>query len=61
VKYRDQSLYDSQTGWFLPNDSLKHTEHPEAGARRVLKDQAGIDTPALKLAQIESFVGDNAS
>jgi len=61
LKYRDPSLYDNQTGWFLPNDSLKYTEHPEAAARRVLKEQAGIDKASFKLAQIESFVGDNGS
>jgi len=61
LKYRDPSLYDNQSGWFLPNDSLKHMEHPEVGARRVLKEQAGIDKASLKLSQIESFVGDNGS
>jgi len=61
VKYQDPSIYDGQTGWFLPNDSLKHTEHPETGARRALKEQVGIDKASLKLAQIESFVGDNGS
>jgi ADP-ribose pyrophosphatase YjhB (NUDIX family) len=61
LKYRDSSLRDNQTGWFLPNDSLKHTEHPEVGARRVLKEHAGIDNASLKLVQIESFVGDNGS
>jgi ADP-ribose pyrophosphatase YjhB (NUDIX family) len=61
LKYRDPSLYDNQSGWFLPNDSLKHMEHPEVGARRVLKEQAGIDKASLRLSQIESFVGDNGS
>ena len=61
VKYRDPSSFDDQTGWFLPNDSLKHAEHPDVGARRVLKEQLGIDNVSCSLSQIESFVGDNGS
>jgi ADP-ribose pyrophosphatase YjhB (NUDIX family) len=61
LKYRDPSLRDNQTGWFMPNDSLKHAEHPEVGAQRVVKEQTGIDKASFKLAQIESFVGDNGS
>src|SRR2546425_13137827 len=34
---------DNQQGWFLPNDDLHHLEHPEQAARRILKEQAGID------------------
>ncbi len=33
-------------------------EHPEVGARRVLKDQVGIENATLKLVDIESFIGD---
>ncbi len=61
LKYRDPSQYDGQTGWFLPNDSLKHVEHPEEGAKRILREQLGIQNVPLKLVQIESFVGDNGS
>ena len=57
VKYRAGP--DDQEGWFLPNDDLHHLEHPEQAARRILKEQAGIDDATLKLAEIESFVGNN--
>src|SRR6059036_722498 len=40
-------------------DNLHHLEHPEQAARRILKEQAGIDDATLKLAEIESFVGNN--
>ena len=57
VKYRISP--DNQQGWFLPNDGLHHLEHPEQAALRVLKEQAAIDDATLKLAEIESFVGDD--
>jgi ADP-ribose pyrophosphatase YjhB (NUDIX family) len=50
---------DSQQGWFLPNDDLHHLEHPEQAVKRILKEQAGIDDATLKLAEIESFAGNN--
>ncbi len=59
VKYRE--MPDGQQGWFLPNDDLKHVEHPEEGAKRILREQVGIEPSTLKLAQIESFVGNNKS
>jgi len=61
VKYSDSSQYDDQPGWFLPNDELRHVEHPEAGAKRILREQLGIDSAALKLVDVESFIGDNKS
>ena len=51
--------HDGQPGWFLPNDGLRHLEHPEQGARRVLKEHLGIEEATLKLVEIESFVGNN--
>jgi ADP-ribose pyrophosphatase YjhB (NUDIX family) len=59
VKYRVSP--DNQQGWFLPNDDLHHLEHPDQAARRILKEQAGMDdvTLTLKLAEIESFMGNN--
>jgi len=59
VKYRE--MPDSQSGWFLPNDGLRHVEHPEEGAKRILRDQLGIRPSTLKLGQIESFVGNDKS
>jgi ADP-ribose pyrophosphatase YjhB (NUDIX family) len=58
VRYRDVSKYDGQTGWFLPDDFLDHLEHPEDAALRIVREQAGIDAPVLRLADIESFDGD---
>src|SRR6266480_2869622 len=46
---------DSQQGWFLPNDDLHHLEHPEQAARRILKEQAGVDDSTLKLAEMRWF------
>lgn len=57
VRYRDTSGYDGEQGWFLPDDYLHHSEHPEEAARRILKEQAGIVSPELHLGPIESFEG----
>jgi ADP-ribose pyrophosphatase YjhB (NUDIX family) len=57
VKYKVAP--DSQHGWFLPNDDLRHLEHPDQAAKRVLREQVGIEDATLKLAEIESFVGNN--
>ena len=57
LKYRISP--DNQKGWFLPNDDLRHLEHPEQAARRLLEEQAGIVDATLKLAEIESFAGNN--
>jgi ADP-ribose pyrophosphatase YjhB (NUDIX family) len=57
VRYRDTSKYDGQTGWFLPDDFLGHLEHPDDAARRILREQAGIEPPPLRLSHIESFDG----
>ena len=57
LKYRIAP--DDQQGWFLPNDDLHHLEHPERAAMRILKEQTGIDDATLKLAEIESFMGNN--
>jgi ADP-ribose pyrophosphatase YjhB (NUDIX family) len=54
VRYEDVSRYDGQRGWFLPDDYLAHGEHPDAAARRVPLEQAGLQLePAL--AEIESL------
>lgn len=57
VKYKTGP--DGQHGWFLPNDDLRHLEHPEQAAKRILKEQVGIEDATLKLVEIESFVGNN--
>lgn len=57
VRYRDTSGYDGEEGWFLPDDYLRHNEHPEQAARRILKDQAALPSGDLALSHIESFEG----
>jgi ADP-ribose pyrophosphatase YjhB (NUDIX family) len=55
TRYRDVRRYDGQHGWFLPDDFLTHGEDPGDGARRVLRDQAGIEPSYVRLDHIESF------
>lgn len=57
VRYKDTSGYDQEGGWFLPDDFLRHMEHPDDAARRILQDQAGIRSVRLRLSHIESFEG----
>ncbi len=58
VRYRDTSRYDGEAGWFLPDDFLARLEHPDDAARRILRQQAGIEAAEVRLAEIESFDGD---
>ena len=60
MKYKDTKKYDGQEGWFLPNDYLRPREHPETAARRILREQVGLEVPGLKLGMIESFEGNDA-
>ena len=55
VKYKDIRRYDGQRGWFLPDDFLAYTEHPDDAARRIAKDQTGITIARPSLNHIESF------
>jgi ADP-ribose pyrophosphatase YjhB (NUDIX family) len=59
ARYRDTRNYDGQRGWFLPDAYLEHAEHPDAAAERILRDQFGWPGQAPRLAQIESFGGDD--
>ena len=52
---------DAQTGLFLPNDILHHGEDPYDGARRVAKEQAGVDIKKPTLLDVESFGGHDGS
>lgn len=54
VRYEDVSRYDGQRGWFLPDDYLAEGEHPDAAARRILREQAGLQLEPT-LAEIESL------
>lgn len=52
VRYRRPG-YD--TGWYLPDVLLNVLEHPDEGARRVLKEQLGASLSEISLSHIESF------
>lgn len=45
-------------GWRLPGDALRHGEHPEKCAARILTEQLGLQVGALELAEIESVPGE---
>jgi ADP-ribose pyrophosphatase YjhB (NUDIX family) len=55
VKYKDVSRYDGQRGWFLPDDFLRHLEHPADAAARIARDQTGLTLADLRLSHVESF------
>jgi len=57
VRYQDTSGYDGEPGWFLPDDYLHHTEHPQDAAQRILSSQAGLEANDLRLSHVESFEG----
>jgi ADP-ribose pyrophosphatase YjhB (NUDIX family) len=59
VRYADANAYDHQEGWFVPDDEVQHLEHPEASARRILREQLGLEVPDLRLSHVESFKGNN--
>ncbi len=48
---------DADRGWRLPGGLLHHGEHPKVGARRILREQVGVDLEFLELAEIESVPG----
>jgi ADP-ribose pyrophosphatase YjhB (NUDIX family) len=52
---------DDQGGWFIPNDQLVDPEDPYDAARRLVKDQVGIDIAKAELVDIESFKGRDGS
>lgn len=55
VRYKDAGRYDGQRGWFLPDDYLRHEEHPDEAAKRIAKEQTGRDLPNPELSHVESF------
>lgn len=59
LKYSDVEKYDHQTGWFLPDDSLKEFEHPDDAAIRILHGQLKIVNVQVQLDNIESFQGND--
>jgi ADP-ribose pyrophosphatase YjhB (NUDIX family) len=61
VRYEDANQYDHQSGWFLPDRTLKHLESPEDAARDLLREQVGIEADVLFLSHVESFAGNDGS
>lgn len=61
VKYADSAAFDGQTGWFIPDSSIKYLEHPDKAAHRLLKDQLALEGVEPQLDHIESFRGNDGS
>jgi ADP-ribose pyrophosphatase YjhB (NUDIX family) len=61
VRYSDMEKYDNETGWFLPDDVLRHLEHPTAAATRIAREQLGLELADVRLDHIESFKGNDGS
>jgi ADP-ribose pyrophosphatase YjhB (NUDIX family) len=55
VRYNDVRKYDGQKGWFLPDDYLAFSEHPTDAAKRILREQIGLDAQDIALSYIESL------
>jgi ADP-ribose pyrophosphatase YjhB (NUDIX family) len=50
---------DSESGWFLPNDLLHDKEGPYAAARRIAKEQTGLNVQDVQLFDVDSFTGND--
>jgi len=62
VRYEDVAAYDGEAGWFLPDDVLRHLEHPTRAATRIAKEQVGVELAGdARLGLIESFRGNDGS
>lgn len=61
VRYADTNRYDHQAGWFLPDDTIRHLEHPDRAAKRILEEQLGLQGVEPTLHHVESFKGNDGS
>lgn len=61
VRYRDMEKYDGETGWFLPDDVLRHLEHPAHAGKRIGREQLGLELDGVQLDHVESFKGNDGS
>ncbi|HEY3208941.1 MAG TPA: NUDIX domain-containing protein [Actinomycetota bacterium] len=61
VRYSDLAKYDNEDGWFLPDDVLHHLEHPTRAAKRIAREQVGLNLDEVSLGLIESFRGNDGS
>lgn len=57
VKYKNTNKYDHQKGWFLPDDYIAETEHPDDTAARIIKEQIGLENTTSRIDHFESFIG----
>src|SRR5436309_14628899 len=53
---RPETPHDGAEGWRLPEERLRFGEAPEACARRLLKEQLGLEPEWVALAEVESSV-----
>jgi ADP-ribose pyrophosphatase YjhB (NUDIX family) len=61
VRYADSNRYDHQGGWFLPDDSVRHLEHPDKAAQRIALEQVGLKLSRPRRHHVESFTGNDGS
>lgn len=61
IRYKDANKHDHQKGRFLPDETLHHFEHPDAGAKRILYEQLNFSGARPALHHIESFKGNDGS
>lgn len=52
---------DSEAGLFLPNDLLRNRESPDAAAKRVAREQLGIEVKEPQLFDVDSFDGNDGT
>lgn len=61
VKYINSNKYDHQKGWFLPDDEIMEFEDPDDSAKRILKEQLGLENINPVISFVESFQGNDKS
>jgi ADP-ribose pyrophosphatase YjhB (NUDIX family) len=57
AKYANAENYNGQTGWFIPDDLIAFGEALEDAAKRILKEQLGIENTEVQFCFHESFIG----
>ena len=53
---RPNPAHEDAPGWRLPGEMLRFGEAPETCARRILRDQLGLEPEWVALAEVESSV-----
>src|SRR2546422_10416794 len=57
VLVRPRTPSDGAEGWRLPENPLRFGEAPETCARRILRDQLGLEPEGVALAEVEASMG----